>query len=198
MLAAYGPFSRQCDRRKAYLALTVVVVAVTRPWQPSVTIITIGLLRTAAGPLLALYFDAGRRLVAALTGRAERERDLPAEQARAEERARLAAEMHDVMTHRVSPMVLQVGALRMTAADEATWQAAEELRAAGCQALAEPRDLAGILGAGPEADQTPAAAGLAAPAPRVHRGGDPGRAGRTGVLGARLAGGRACGIPDRA
>ncbi len=47
-------------------------VAVTRPWQPSVTIITIGLLRTAVGPLLALYLDARRRLVQALTGRAER------------------------------------------------------------------------------------------------------------------------------
>jgi len=162
--AAYGPFY-QWDRRKAYLALAVLVVAVTRAWQPSVTIITIGLLRTAVGPLLALYFDTRRRLVAALTGRAERaerERGLPAEQARADERARLAAEMHDVMTHRVSLMVLQAGALRMTAADEATRQAAEELRAAGCQALAEPQDLAGILGAGPEADQTPAAAGFVA------------------------------------
>jgi len=66
------------------------------------------------------------------------------------------------MTHRVSLMVLQAGALRMTVADEATRQAAEELRAAGCQALAAPQDLAGILGAGPEADQTPAAAGFAA------------------------------------
>ncbi len=69
MLAAYGPFFCQCDRRKACLALAVLVVAVTRPWQPSVTI---GLLRTAVGPLLALYFDARRRLVQALTGRAER------------------------------------------------------------------------------------------------------------------------------
>ncbi|HLN71026.1 MAG TPA: hypothetical protein VK280_27625 [Streptosporangiaceae bacterium] len=69
--AAYGPFY-QWDRRKAYLALAVLVVAVTRAWQPSVTIITIGLLRTAVRPLLALYFDTRRRLVAALTGRAER------------------------------------------------------------------------------------------------------------------------------
>ena len=41
----------------------------TRPWQPSVTI---GLPRTAVGLLLTLYFDARRRLVQALTGRAER------------------------------------------------------------------------------------------------------------------------------
>ena len=70
--------------------------------------------------------------------------------------------MHDAVTHRVGLMVLQAGALRMTAADEATRQAAEELRAAGCQALAELRDLAGILGTAPGAGQAPAAAGLAA------------------------------------
>src|SRR5205823_14107565 len=77
--------------------------------------------------------------------RAEQERYLLAEQARAEERARLAGEMHDVVTHRVSLMVLQAGALGITAKDEATRQAAEELRAAGCQALEELRDLVGIL-----------------------------------------------------
>src|SRR5262249_60037832 len=82
-------------------------------------------------------------------------------QARAEERARLAGEMHDVVTHRVSLMVLQAGALRMTAADERTRQAAEELRAAGCQALDELRDLVGILRTAPDADQTPSLAGFA-------------------------------------
>ena len=135
-----------------------------RVWQPSLTIITIGLLRMAVGPLLALYFDARRRLVQALTERAERaerERLLLAEQARAEERARLAGEMHDVVTHRVSLMVLQAGALRMTATDEATRQAAEELRAAGCQALDELRDLVGILRTAPEEDEMPPAQGFA-------------------------------------
>ena len=53
--------------------------------------------------------------------------------------------MHDVVSHRVSLMVLQAGALQMTATDEATRQAAEELRASGCQALDELRDLVGIL-----------------------------------------------------
>ena len=94
--------------------------------------------------------------------RAEREQHLLAEQARTEERARLAGEMHDVVTHRVSLMVLQAGALRMTAPDEATRQAAEELRAAGCQALDELRDLVGILRTAPDGGEVPSTPGLAA------------------------------------
>ena len=164
-LAAYGPVFQRRDRRTAVIVLVVFTLVVVRIWEPSVTIITIGLLRTAAGPLLALYFDARRQLVSALTERAERaerERHLLAEQARAEERARLAGEMHDVVTHRVSLMVLQAGALRMTATDEATRRAAEELRAAGCQALDELRDLVGILRTAPEGDTAPTVADFAA------------------------------------
>ncbi len=165
-VAAYGPLFYRRDpgsrenRRTALIVLALFTLVVARPWEPSITVITIGLLRTALGPLLALYFDARRRLVMALTERAERaerERHLLAEQARAEERARLAGEMHDVVTHRVSLMVLQAGALRMTAADEPTRQAAEELRAAGCQALDELRDLVGILRASSEGDEAPTA-----------------------------------------
>jgi signal transduction histidine kinase len=165
VLAAYGPFFYQPNRRLAFAAIAVLTIIVARPWQPSVTIITVGIVRTAAGPLLAMYFDARRRLVAALTERAERaerEQSLLAEQARAEERARLAGEMHDVVTHRVSLMVLQAGALRMTTADEATRQAAEDLRAAGCQALDELRDLVGILRTADDEDPTPSTPGLAA------------------------------------
>jgi signal transduction histidine kinase len=164
-LAAYGPVYACSGRRTALVTIAVFTLVIMRPWQPSVSVLTIGLLRTAAGPLLALYFDARRRLVMALTERAERaerERHLLAEQARAEERARLAGEMHDVVTHRVSLMVLQAGALRMTAPDEPTRQAAEELRAAGCQALDELRDLVGILRTAPEGDETPSVSGLPA------------------------------------
>ncbi len=163
VVAAYGPLFYRRNRRTAYVALAALTFVVMRPWEPSVTVMTIGLLRTALGPLLALYFDARRRMVLALVERAERaerERHLLAERARAEERARLAAEMHDVVTHRVSLMVLQAGALRVTAQDESTRQAAEELRAAGCQALDELRDLVGILRTAPEGDRTPSVAGF--------------------------------------
>ncbi len=135
-LAAYGPFFYRQDWRTGWIAVAVLAVVVARPWQPSVTIISIGLLRVLVGPLLALYFGARRRLVQALTERAERaerERHLLGEQARADERARLAGEMHDVVTHRVSLMVLQAGALRMT----------------------------GILRTGPDEDETPSTPDLA-------------------------------------
>jgi signal transduction histidine kinase len=151
-VASYTPVVVGRNRRATLVALAVLTVVVARPWQPSWVVISIALCRTAVGPLLALYFDARRRLVRALTERAERaerERDLRAAQARADERARLAAEMHDIVTHRVSLMVLAAGALRVTAADEATRRAAEDLRATGCQALDELRDLVGILYAEP-------------------------------------------------
>ena len=163
VLAAYGPFFYQNNRRAAYVAVGILTLIVARVWDPSVSVITLGVLRTAVGPLLALYFGARWCMVQALkerAERAERERDLLAEQARAEERARLAGEMHDVVTHKVSLMVLQAGALGITATDGATRRAAEELRAAGCQALDELRDLVGILRATPDGDQPPSASGL--------------------------------------
>ncbi|MEY9877784.1 signal transduction histidine kinase [Streptacidiphilus sp. MAP12-33] len=166
VLAAYGPFffrRDRRDRRTALLLLAALTVVVCRPWEGDLTVVAVGLLRTAVGPLVALYVDARHRLVLALTERAERaerEQHLLARQARAEERARLAGEMHDIVTHRVSLMVLQAGALQVTAVDAPTRRAAQELRAAGCQALDELRDLVGILRAEPEGDPTPSVEGI--------------------------------------
>ncbi|WP_249999200.1 sensor histidine kinase [Actinoplanes sp. M2I2] len=88
--------------------------------------------------LLGLYARARVRLAAEATLRA-------VGQARADERVRLAGEMHDVVTHRLNLMVLQAGALRLTAPDDPTRKSAEELRIAGVQALTELRDLVGVL-----------------------------------------------------
>jgi signal transduction histidine kinase len=173
VVAAYAPVRLAADRRRAiaaFAAVALLAVVTARPWQPSAAVITVGVLRIMLGPLVAMYVVTRRRLVQALTERAERaerEQHLLAEQARAEERARLAGEMHDVVTHRVSLMVLQAGALRVTAPDDRTRQAAEELRAAGTRALDELRDLVGILRATPDGDQAsedaaPSAPGLAA------------------------------------
>ena len=92
VLAAYGPFYYGKDRRTAFAAVGIMTLVAARIWDPSAVVITIAVLRTAVGPLLALYFSARHEMLQALRDRAERaehERYLLAEQARAEERARL-------------------------------------------------------------------------------------------------------------
>jgi signal transduction histidine kinase len=121
-----------------FAAVAALAVVSARPWQPSAEVITIGVIRTALGPLLALYLDARRRLVRAV-----------AEQARMDERAELAGEMHDLVTRHVTLMVMQAGALRVATADSEVARVAEELRVTGRRALDELRDLVGVLRAGP-------------------------------------------------
>ncbi|MDP4510788.1 sensor histidine kinase [Nonomuraea turcica] len=76
--------------------------------------------------------------------RARLERVL-AERAEWVERERLAGEIHDVVTHRVSRMVLQAGALAAASADERGRAAAEELRATAGEALEELRHMVALL-----------------------------------------------------
>jgi signal transduction histidine kinase len=154
------------NRRSTWVLVAVLVLFATRPWDPSWTTIPVGLLTTAVPALAARYVEARRRLLANLRERAERtdrEQRLLAEQARAEERARLAAEMHDVVTHRVSLMVLQAGAIEVTATDAGTRRAAAALRDAGMQALDELRGLVGVFGAEP----TGTSPSVGPPAPRT-------------------------------
>ena len=78
---------------------------------------------------------------------AERERDAAARIAVAEERARIARELHDIVAHAVSVMVLQVGAVRHklpeTLAEDA--EALEGVEQTGRTALAEMRRLLGAM-----------------------------------------------------
>src|ERR1700722_4392337 len=165
VLAAYGPFYYPKDRRVAFAAFGMLTLIVCRVWEPSATVITIGVLRTAVGPLVGLYVSARQGMIRALRDRAERaerESALLAEQGRTQERARLAGEMHDIVTRRLSLMVLQAGALGITAPDAPPRRAAEELRAAGCQALDELRDLVGILRTMPDDGEAMSVTGIAA------------------------------------
>ena len=72
---------------------------------------------------------------------AELERATTARVAVAEERARIARELHDVVAHAVSVMVLQVGAVRhrLPAADAEDREALQNVEQAGRVALAEMR-----------------------------------------------------------
>ncbi|AXB48033.1 sensor histidine kinase [Amycolatopsis albispora] len=139
---------RLLDRRVALTLVAVLAVVATRVWTPSWDVTPFGLVSTVLPALLIMYVDARKELLRSLRDRAERaerEQTLLAEQARAQERRRLAAEMHDVVTHQLSLMVLHAGALGVSSPDESVRAAAEEIRTAGTKALDELRDLVGVL-----------------------------------------------------
>ncbi|WP_182900332.1 sensor histidine kinase [Microbispora sp. H10830] len=109
-------------------------------------------------PLVAgLWSRARRQVLDAVREQAEqllREQVLRAEQARAQERARIAREMHDVVAHRVSLMVLHAGALEVGAPDERTAQAAALISDVGREALHNLREVLGVLRS-PDASRDP-------------------------------------------
>jgi signal transduction histidine kinase len=115
---------------------------------------------TAPPVLLGLYVGARRRLMESLRERAdslERELQLLAERAeeraewaRGEERRRIAREMHDVVAHRVSLMVVHAAALQAVARrdPEKAVRNAAMVGDMGRQALTELREMLGVLRAG--------------------------------------------------
>ncbi|MCX5411771.1 sensor histidine kinase [Streptomyces sp. NBC_00059] len=82
--------------------------------------------------------------------RLEREREAQSKVAVAAERARIARELHDVVAHNVSVMVVQAdgAAYVMDASPDQARQALETISSTGRQALAEMRRLLGVLRTG--------------------------------------------------
>ncbi|MGY0060412.1 sensor histidine kinase [Streptomyces sp. LZ34] len=88
--------------------------------------------------------------------RLEKEREAQAKVAVAAERARIARELHDVVAHNVSVMVVQAdgAAYVMDAAPDQARQALETISGTGRQALAEMRRLLGVLRSGAPSDDS--------------------------------------------
>ncbi len=98
--------------------------------------------------LLGLWIGSRRALIAQLRGEAERlerEQLLEAERAKAQERARIARELHDVVAHRVGLMVLHAGALEVSLTDPRAAEQAALVRQTGKEALDELRQVVGVL-----------------------------------------------------
>ncbi|MEV2277354.1 histidine kinase [Nocardiopsis sp. NPDC049922] len=97
---------------------------------------------------VGLWVGTRRQLIERLQERAERlerEQHLMAEHAITAERTRIAREMHDVVAHRVSLMVLHAGGLEVSSEDPRTVEAAGLIRTTGREALAELRSILGVL-----------------------------------------------------
>ncbi|HSP29068.1 MAG TPA: sensor histidine kinase, partial [Ilumatobacteraceae bacterium] len=90
--------------------------------------------------------------------RAERERELLAEQRVVAERTRIARDLHDVVAHSVSVMVIQAAAARrnLTSSPEQAAEAIEAIESTGRQTMGELRSILGVLRAAePDASLAP-------------------------------------------
>jgi signal transduction histidine kinase len=152
-------------------AMAAGLIAVT----PSVALAISGQawdIGNAAGPLalsgvvvaLGLYAANRRASMDALRERAERldrERELLADRAVAQERVRIAQELHDVVAHNVSLMVVQAQALGATSGDPRVAQATDGIAELGRQAMSEMHRTLTLLRADDEAPQLSPQPGLA-------------------------------------
>ena len=109
--------------------------------------------------LLGREVHERRRRIQELTvraERAERDREEKARRAVADERARIARELHDVVAHQVTVMTVQAEGARRVAdgSDPRVVEALETIRDAGHSALAEMRRTVGLLRAPEEEAET--------------------------------------------
>ncbi|GGU33467.1 sensor histidine kinase [Streptomyces lavendofoliae] len=142
------------------------------PWYVLLMAVILALGMNAPPVLFGLYIGARRRLLESLRERADSlEQELSlladraeqrAQMARTEERTRIAREMHDVVAHRVSLMVVHAAALQAVALKDPHKAAknAALVGDMGRQALTELREMLGVLRA---ADPAP----VRGPAPRA-------------------------------
>ncbi|QUQ65705.1 sensor histidine kinase [Kutzneria sp. CA-103260] len=97
---------------------------------------------TAAAPIfLGQFVRAHRDIVQAR----EHERLLDAQAVLAKERNQLAREMHDVVSHQVSLIAVQAGALQVSAREPATRNVAENIRQLSVDTLDELRHMVNLL-----------------------------------------------------
>jgi signal transduction histidine kinase len=120
------------------------------PRTPYAVELALGVLFTVAVVAWGMFVRARRQLVLSLRDRAERaeaEQHLRVDQARRQERARIAREMHDVLAHRISLLSLHAGALefRPDAPPDEVARAAGVIRRSAHEALQDLRAVIGVL-----------------------------------------------------
>jgi signal transduction histidine kinase len=113
----------------------------------------------AAAVGFGLYMGAQRRVRDGLRERAERldrERELLADRAVGQERVRIARELHDIVAHNVSLMVVEAQALGATVPDDRVLKGTDAIADLGRQAMTEMHTTLRLLrGAGDAPDLSP-------------------------------------------
>ncbi|MDX3752379.1 sensor histidine kinase [Streptomyces sp. AK08-02] len=167
VMGAYSAVTHSRFRVGAIAAMVVGAVLAGLAFQQAEPLLpgwsSPGVVLLVAGVLAGLVRFWRRRLAADRDrfARLQRTQEEAMRRAVVEERARIAAELHDVVTHNVSVMVIQAGAARkvMDAAPERSKEALLAVEAGGRAAMAELRHVMGLLaapdtGTGPQ--ETPA------------------------------------------
>jgi signal transduction histidine kinase len=98
----------------------------------------------AIGLLITARLDLSARIVELAASRG-REQRLQSIAIRADERAKIAREMHDVVSHQVSLIAMQAGALQVSTKDDQSRQTAATIRSLSTRTLDELRNLVGAL-----------------------------------------------------
>jgi signal transduction histidine kinase len=134
------------------VAAGLVYILVGGPEFTSDDLLAVGL-TCAVTAGLGLFVQTRRISFEALQERAERldrERELLAERAVAEERVRIAQELHDVVAHNVSLIVVQAQALAATVPGERVAATTADIAQLGREAMAEMHRTLKLLRAGEE------------------------------------------------
>ena len=155
LIALYTVARHARDRRVVALCATAVVAADAIPWPPNfndgsrdvliglIYSILLGAAPAFLGQLVQTRADLSARLREIVEAR-ERSQELLAQTVLAKERAQLAREMHDVVSHQVSLIAVQAAALQMTANPQDA-AAARTIRELAVKTLDELRHMINLL-----------------------------------------------------
>ncbi|MFC1412527.1 sensor histidine kinase [Streptacidiphilus sp. N1-12] len=148
------------ERRRPVVAGSALLLALAQflpwpygsamDWDRTTVLAAMYSLMTAGAPVvLGLLVQTRRELAVRLeelTRGQEREQRLLAQNVLSTERARLAREMHDVVSHQVSLISIQAGALQVCSDDPAaTAEGARTIRQLAVRTLEELRQMVGVL-----------------------------------------------------
>ena len=168
MFACYSMANQLGNRRGVWWLAGASTAVMLVPWGPHVVLtrmipdslinwvgyVVVDLVLIGFPVVIGVWRAQRRELIASLRERAQQaelERDLRATNAVAEERTRIARELHDVVAHRVSLINVHAGAMTVAATGELA-EFAEHIRSNSATAMTEMRELMGVLRHGESGD----------------------------------------------